>query len=463
MDPSRLLTNSLQSNRWGESVIRILVAALQAVDPAQAVQRHMKIHREANVRGISPLLSIGNKTYPLSELQKIYIVGAGKAGAPMAQAAVQILGERVDRGVVIVKEGYAGDVAQIGRVSIREAGHPLPDRRGVQAASEVFELLQGTQAEDLVLCLISGGGSALLVSPVEGVSLGDLQELTELLLASGATINEINALRKHLETLKGGQLARLSASARVATLILSDVVGDPLEVIASGPTVPDPTTYNGAIAILERYGITEKVPTAIVRHLQRGMAGEFPETPKPGDPVFENVDNLIVGSNLQAAEAALEQAEREGFNVLLLSTYLQGEAREAGRALGAIARQIAADGRPVPRPACIVVGGETTVTIRGEGKGGRNQELALGAVADLAGVPRVALITLATDGGDGPTDAAGAVVTGETLERGRQAGLDPFEHLARNDAYHYFQPLGDLLKPGPTQTNVNDLAFIFAF
>ena len=246
-------------------------------------------------------------------------------------------------------------------------------------------------------------------------------------------------------------------------MILSDVVGDPLDVIASGPTVPDPTTYNDSLKILERYGIVERVPGAVARHLKRGKDGELPETPKLGDPIFEKVHNFVIGSNLQAAEAALKQAESEGFNVLLLSTYLQGEARGAGRTLAAIARQIAADERPLPRPACLVVGGETTVTLQGRGKGGRNQELALGAVAELAGLSQLALVTMATDGGDGPTDAAGAVVTGETLDRACQAGLDPAEYLARNDSYHFFEPLGDLLKPGPTQTNVNDLAFLFAF
>jgi hydroxypyruvate reductase len=463
MEPSRLLTPSLRSNPWGESVARILAAALREAEPGAAVTKYLKIQPVDNALGKHSILSIGNREYPLDEIRQIYIVGAGKAGAPMTEAAVKILGDRVNRGVAIVKEGYAGGVPKIGNISIREAGHPVPDERGLRAAREVFELLQDSQSEDLVLCLISGGGSALLVSPVESVSLNDLQLMTEILLGSGASINEINTLRKHLEKLKGGQLARLASPAQVATLILSDVVGDPLEVIASGPTLPDPTTYRDSLAILDRYGIMERVPGEISSHLIRGQSGEFPETPKADDPVFDSVHNFVIGSNLQAAEAALKQAEFEGFNTLLLSTYLQGEAREAGRALGAIARQIAADGRPLPRPACLVVGGETTVTIKGKGKGGRNQELALGAVHDLAGLTQVVLLTLATDGGDGPTDAAGAVATGETLERARQAGLDPVDFLAHNDAYNFFEPLGDLLKPGPTKTNVNDLAFIFAF
>ena len=334
---------------------------------------------------------------------------------------------------------------------------------GSRATRRLAELLSGASASDLVICLISGGGSALLASPAPGLTLGDLQSLTSRLLASGADIGEINSLRKHLETLKGGGLARLAAPATLAALVLSDVVGDSLDVIASGPCVPDRTTFQDAYRVLERYAIADDVPMSILARLRAGMRGELSETPKPGDSLFDNVSNLLVGSNRLAANAATEQARREGLNDMLLTTFLQGEARYTGRALGAIARQIAASGQPLERPACLVAGGETTVSLTGGGLGGRNQELALGAVFDLAGLSDIALVTLATDGGDGPTDAAGAVVTGETLERARQLGLSPEDHLRRNDAYHFFEPLGDLLKTGATQTNVNDLAFIFAF
>jgi glycerate 2-kinase len=290
-----------------------------------------------------------------------------------------------------------------------------------------------------------------------------MQDLTAALLASGADIYEINTLRKHLERLKGGQLARLAAPAQMATLILSDVVGDPLDMIASGPTVPDTSTFQQAYDALVRYDLLGSVPETITRHLQRGIAREVPENPKPGDSLFEQVHNLVVGSNLLAAQAAVESARREGFNAMLLTTYLQGEARQAGRLLAAIARQMAATGQPLDRPACIVIGGETTVTLQGDGLGGRNQEMALGAVADMAGLENAALVCLATDGGDGPTDAAGAVVTGQTLVRARRRALDSQAFLTRNDAYHFFEPLGDLLVTGPTMTNVNDLAFIFVF
>lgn len=455
MHPSRLTTASLESIPWGDRITRILGAALQAVEPGAAVTAHMYRNKDH--------LTIQGRTYDLARFRRVLLVGAGKAGAPMARTAVLILGDHLAEGIIIVKDGYAGSLNQTGRVTILESGHPVPDERGAKGANRIIDLLQRTQEDDLVICLISGGGSALLVSPVEGVSLADLQALTTVLLASGANINEINALRKHLSRIKGGNLARLSAPAQLVTLILSDVVGDPLDVIASGPTVPDPTTFTGANKVLERYHILDHVPPAVIAHLQRGQRGKIVETPKPGDPLFKNVHNVVIGSNRQAAQAALVQAKEEGFHSLLLTTYLQGEARHAGRMLAAITRQIIETGQPLPPPACIVTGGETTVTLRGDGLGGRNQEMALSAVEDLAELEKIALVTLATDGGDGPTDAAGAVVTGDTLERARQADLKPSDYLSRNDSYHFFEPLGDLLKPGPTQTNVNDLAFIFAF
>ena len=419
------------------------------------------------MRRDSAALEIGGQSYNLGQIRRVLLVGAGKAGAPMAQAAAAILGEHLSQGLVIVKEGYTDQSSQLPPYTVIEAGHPVPDERGVQGALRIRDLLGQAQADDLVICLISGGGSALLVSPVEGVSLADLQDLTGALLSCGASINEINTLRKHLEQLKGGGLARLAAPAQVAALALSDVIGDPLEVIASGPTSPDPSTFQEAMDILKRYGLLEKAPSGVLAHLRRGLAGAASETPKAEDKIFANVHNVIIGSNRQAALAALEMARSVGYNTLLLTTRLQGEARQAGRFLAAIAREISISGQPLSKPACLIAGGETTVTLsssaaQGGSLGGRNQELALGAASDLAGLPGVLLVTLATDGGDGPTDAAGAAVTGETLQRARQLGLDPQDFLERNDAYHFFERLGDLLKTGPTNTNVNDLTFIFA-
>jgi len=448
---------SFQSAPWGESVARILSASLHAADPAAAVARKVVRHDDS--------LVIAEQVYDLPAQRKVWVVGAGKAGVSMSGELSKILGERLSGGIVIIKEAHQNLLGfeYPKGLQIFEASHPLPDERGVRATQAMMELLRACRPEDLVICLISGGASALLAAPVPGVTLKDLQALTHLLLACGASINQINTLRKHLDQMKGGQLARLAYPASIAGLILSDVVGNPLDVIGSGPTVPDNTTFEDAYSVLESYQLLDQAPRSIVDHILRGRRGETPETPKPGDPVFGHVQNVIIGSNLQAAEAALLQARTEGFNSLLLTAYLQGEARQAGRLLAAIVRQIVATGQPVPRPACLVAGGETTVTLQGDGLGGRNQELALGAVADLDGVPDVALVTLATDGGDGPTDAAGAVVTGDTMLRARKLGLRPEEYLRRNDAYHFFHALGDLIVTGPTGTNVNDLVFLFVF
>jgi len=453
---SRLTTSSIKIHPWGNSIRRVLGAALQAVEPGAAVRRWME--RKGNT------LYLAENDYPLHRYRRVLIVGVGKAAVPMGAAAVDILGPKFSEGILLTKEGYANNLTgskSLSGLLLLEASHPIPDERGVKGALYISKLLRGAREDDLVICLVSGGGSALMISPVEGITLADLQAMTSALLACGATINEINILRKHLDTLKGGGLARLAAPATLITLILSDVVNDPLDVIASGPCVPDPSTYADAIGVLEKYGISNQVPAPIWSYLHRGYHGDILETPKPGDDIFMRIQNVIVGSNKLAGEAALEQAKIEQFKAMLLTTSLQGEASQVGRRLSFLAREIVTSGNPLPRPACIIAGGETTVTIRGNGMGGRNQELALGAVNGLAGIQGAVLVTLATDGGDGPTDAAGAVVTSDTLDRARKLGLSPDDYLARNDSYHFFDALGDLLKPGPTQTNVNDLVMVF--
>lgn len=450
-----ILTHSLKSGERGLVVANILKAALAAVNPYSGV-----VNTLSNPDFISTSVFGGEIS---SEIRTIKVIGAGKAGQPMLEAIQDRFKGRISSGVVVVKDGYTKDSNIAEGIRIIEAGHPIPDQRGVKAAQQIISLLESSTADDLIICLISGGASALLVSPVPGVSLGDMQRMTELLLASGANINEINTLRKHLDCVKGGQLARLAAPARIVCFILSDVVGDPLEVIGSGPTVPDPSTYADSIEILRRYHILEKVPETIRTHLEAGLQGQIEETPKPGSQFFTNVDNIIVGSNSTAADAAIHQAKKEGFNSISLTNYFEGEASQAGRFLGSIIRQMALQNQPVPRPGLIIVGGETTVTVKGVGCGGRNQELALAAVTDLHGLDDVALVTLATDGGDGPTDAAGAVVTGDTLSRAITQNLEPLDFLSNNDAYNFFLPLNDLLKIGPTMTNVNDLNFLFTF
>lgn len=452
MHIDRLLTASLRAAPHGSALAHIMAAALAAVDPRNAV--HNFVQRDGNS------LQINDQHYDLGSIKRVFVVGAGKAGAPMAVAAAEILGERLTAGLVIVKEGYAGEQTSLGPLRIVEGGHPLPDARGVTAAEQIAQMLAQASHDDLVLALISGGGSALLTLPAPGLTLDDKIGLTDVLLRCGATINEINTLRKHISRIKGGRLAELAAPAPVATLVLSDVIGSPLDVIASGPTVPDPTTFTDAWAIVERYAIADQLPPNIRTYLLQGRAGMIAETPKPGDPLFDRVQNVIVGSNEIAALAAAETAQKLGFNTLILSTYLEGEARTVGGVLATIAREIALHDRPLPTPALVLAGGETTVTIRGDGRGGRNQELALGAVRGLAGLRETTLVALATDGGDGPTDAAGAVVTGETLGQAQAQQLNPDHFLRRNNAYHFFAPLNDLLLPGPTLTNVNDLTLL---
>lgn len=433
-------------------VVEIMQAALEAVDPAGAVRRF--------VRRDGDLLIVGDSTYDLVDYQNVYVVGAGKADAAMAQAVESILGDRLTKGIVNVKYEHTLPTQ---RIVLQEAGHPVPDEAGIAGSRQIAEIVETAGSDDLVICLISGGGSALMTLPVEGVTLDDLQALTSALLRAGATIVEINTIRKHLDRLKGGKLARLAAPARVVSLILSDVVGNPLDAIASGPTVPDNSTFGDAWTLLERYDLVDKVPESVVEVIQRGVRGEIPENPVEGDAIFNGIQNVIVASNDLAAEAAQRQADALGLNTLLLSTYVEGEAREVARVLAAIAKEIRGAGRPVAVPACVIVGGETTVTLRGDGKGGRNQEMALAAAIAIGGMENVTIACLATDGTDGPTDASGALADGSTVARARALGLDPWAYLTGNNAYPFFEALDDLLMTGPTQTNVNDLAFILVW
>lgn len=451
--PEHFLTKSLKAAPRGEQIAQILASAIDAVDPERAI--HNQLKRDDNT------LTIGQQTYNLDKIRRVFLVAFGKASLPMTKAAADTLGDQLTKGVIITKAQETTLSTPHPVLRIFQASHPVPDQRGVAAAQHIIELLQSTNVDDLVLFLISGGGSALLTAPVETVSLDDIQTLNRTLLACGADIGEINTLRKHLSRVKGGNLARQAHPAQTVSLILSDVIGDPLDVIASGPTVPDPTTYQDAVDILDKYDIRTAIPRNILQHLERGTSGAIADTPKEGETIFVKVQNIIVGNNLIAAQAAQDQAQKAGYNTVLLTTRLKGEARIIGPALAAIAQQIDSSEHPIPRPACIIAGGETTVTLQGDGLGGRNQELALSTVGELAGLQNTCLIALATDGDDGPTDAAGAVVTGKTLEQARLKDLNPAKFLSSSDAYHFFDPLDDLLKPGPTLTNVNDLTFIF--
>lgn len=427
----------------------IFDAAVRDVDPAEAIRRH--VGREGD------RLTIGRERVDLAGVGQIVVVGLGKAGAPMAAAVEEILGERIARGLVVTKYGHTQPTRTI---RIHEAGHPVPDDAGIAGARALLDHVKGLSPDDLVLVLISGGGSALTPAPVDGITLAEKQALTKSLLACGADIREMNTLRKHISRIKGGQLARAAAPARVFTLILSDIVGDPLDAIASGPTVPDPTTYADALAILDKYRIRETIPASIRTHLEAGAAGKIAETPKPDDPLFARVRSVMVASNIQALEAARAEAQRLGFQAIILSSFIEGETREIARMHAALALEVRASGHPVRPPVCLITGGETTVTLKGKGKGGRNQEFALAAALDIAGLPDVVVLSAGTDGTDGPTDAAGAVVDGETVKRAVGLGLKPRAALDGNDAYPFFERLGDLVITGPTRTNVMDVRLV---
>jgi glycerate 2-kinase len=424
----------------------ILAAAVAAVDPGAAVQRHVA------VRG--NVLRAGEGRYDLRAVRRIFVVGTGKASAPMAASLEALLDDRITGGMVTVKYGHA---APLRRIRLVEASHPLPDASGQRGAEEILALVQSAAAGDLVIAVVSGGGSALLPAPAPGLTLQDKIQVTDLLLRSGATIQEINTVRRHLSQIKGGRLAQAAAPAKMLVLILSDVLGNPPDAIASGPASPDPTTFADALAIVRRYALLDRIPPAARDHLMRGAAGAVPDTPKPGDPIFRRVQTVIVGSNELALHAAQARARALGFRPLLLTSFLEGEAREAARALCSIARSVRVNAMPLGPPACLLAGGETTVTVRGSGRGGRCQEFALSAGIAAEGWADAVVAAFGTDGTDGPTDAAGAIADGTTVTRARALGLDPAQALAQHDAYPFFQALGDLLVCGPTRTNVNDI------
>jgi glycerate 2-kinase len=422
--------------------LRIFSSALKASDPKEAVLRHVRVS--------DGVLFAGKRRYRLEAFRNIYLTGAGKASARMAVAVERLLGKRITGGLLNVKHGH---VAKLRRIRLNECGHPVPDEAGVQGAQEIGNIAAKAGEDDLLICLISGGGSALLPFPAQPVTLAEKQDTTQLLLRSGANIHEINTVRKHISSIKGGQLAALAWPAQVLSLILSDVIGDDLDVIGSGPTAPDSSAFLDALAVLEKFGLTNLVPPPVSERIRAGVAGEIPETPKS----LERVQNLIVGSNQLALDAAAGAARGLGYRPLILSSFIEGETRDVAKVHAAIAKEVLSSGRPVKRPACVISGGETTVTIKGNGLGGRNQEFALAAAMDIAAISGVLMLSGGTDGSDGPTNAAGALCDGTTIARAEKLGLNAADFLARNDSYHFFEPLGDLIKTGPTGTNVMDV------
>jgi glycerate 2-kinase len=432
----------LPAERLRQAALAVWQAALAAGDVAPLLERALHLDGSR--------LTAGAFHVDLDTVERLIVLGCGKAGASMARALEHRLGDRVRDGFVVVKDGYAMPTR---RIAVAEAGHPVPDARGIAASRRLLEAAGAAGERDLVIFLVSGGGSALTPAPAPPVTLDEKQAMTRLLLAAGASINELNAVRKHLSLLKGGQLARAAAPARVLTLALSDVIGDPLDVIASGPTAPDATTFADALDVLARRSVMDAAPPSVVARLKDGARGQIAETPKAGDPIFERVTNLVIGNNALVVEAAVAQARALGYAPTLLTRALQGESRETARALVARARALA--GR-----ACLVAGGETTVTVRGRGHGGRCQEFALAAAREIAGSDDVVVLAAGTDGTDGPTDAAGGLVDGATVARIRAAGGDAEAALADNDAYRALGLAGDLISTGPTNTNLLDVYLV---
>ncbi len=437
-----------------QTLVDIFNAALAAVDPYNAVLKSTKVE--------SDQLYIAGAKYDLAAFDRIIVVGAGKATARMALAIESLLGRKIAAGLIVVKDGHKEPLSIIGQV---ESSHPVPGETGVAGTLRVLEMAHAADEKTLFICLISGGASALLVAPAAGLTLQDKQEATRLLLNAGASIAELNVVRKHLSMVKGGRLAQAAYPAQVVTLIVSDVIGDTLDVIASGPTAPDDSTFADAWVVIAKYGLQEKLPPRVTDYLQRGIAGQVAENVKEHDPCLDKTRNVIIASIHQAMAAAQEKSAQLGFVTKTISETLQGEAREAARFLAQAARAELAVMKPNERR-CLLCGGETTVTVRGTGKGGRNQEFALAFALEIEGCQGMTLLSAGTDGTDGPTDAAGAMVDGRTASWARSLGIDPLSHLDNNDSYTFFQQFDAVtgthshFKTGATGTNVMDIQIV---
>ncbi len=430
--------------RARETLVRLIEAGIKSADPYEAVRKHLSVRNgKVVVDGVE------------YEAENIYVVGFGKASGNMARAAEDILGDLITEGIVSTHQAIA-DRFRLKRIKVIGAGHPIPNENSVKAATEIIELLKKAGEKDLVIVLISGGGSALLEKPADDITLDDLMKTTKLLLRCGATINEINAVRKHISLVKGGKLARYAYPARLVSLIISDVVGDDLSTIASGPTSPDSTTFKDAYNVLVRYGVWNELPETVRNQIKRGLEGLEEETVKPEDPVFKRVRNIIIASNIDALKSMEEEARKLGYNAIILTSLLHGEAREVGKVVASIALEAAKTDHPIPKPAVLLFGGETTVTVKGNGRGGRNQELALSAARVISGEHGVAIASVGSDGIDGATDYAGGIVDAHSIERAKARGLNVDEILDNNDSGRFFTELKDYVYTGATGTNVND-------
>ncbi|RLE67177.1 MAG: glycerate kinase [Thermoprotei archaeon] len=433
----------------GEKALRILEEGINSADPYRMTLKTLKYEK-----GILRVKGLEFKVKG-----RIYVIGVGKASGRMAQALEDSLGDLIDAGIVVVPRGTKNRYP-LKRVRVLEADHPLPTKENLRAANAILDLVKQLDDDDLVVFLVSGGGSALLPLPPEDVPLEEKRRLVDLLLKSGASIYELNTVRKHVSRVKGGWLAKHMYPATVISLIISDVVGDRLDMVASGPTVPDPTSFKDALNVLERYGLLKLRDSPAVKYIVEGAEGRRPETPKPGDKVFHKVYNILVAGNRISLEAMYNMARKYGYKPLILTSMLEGEAREVGKVVASIAREVESYGWPIQRPACILLGGETTVKVVGDGVGGRNQELALSAALSIRGLKKTLIASIGSDGIDGVTDAAGAMVDGKTVDYAESLGLDPIDYLYRNDSYNFFKKVGGLIYTGYTGTNVNDFTLI---
>lgn len=434
--------------RLRRDALLVFEAGLKAASAADAVKKFLALKNNT--------LQIDRLEYDLRRFRRIYLLGAGKACADMALSVEGILGDKITESVVSVPYGFGSKASY---VRVLEASHPEPDQNSLNNATEILNLAEEADEGDLVICVISGGGSSLLLAPPDGIPLADIVVMNSELLRSGADIREVNTIRKHVSKIKGGRLALKIFPAALVTLIVSDVVGDELSSIASGPTVPDNTTYGDSLSIMEKYGLERHFPQSIMQHTLRGDRGLVDENPREGDAAFRNSCSLVIANNSTSLKAISGRAEGMGYEVVSLSSTVAGDTQDAAQTHARLAREILTEKDPVGPPACIVSGGETTVRVTGGGKGGRNQQFVLSAALEIDGLP-VSVLSLGTDGIDGSTDAAGAVCDGNTVIRARQSGLDPVSYLRRNDSYSFFERLGDLVVTGPTGTNVMDIHIV---
>ncbi|MFQ6124569.1 MAG: glycerate kinase [Candidatus Heimdallarchaeota archaeon] len=448
-----LLSDATEEEReLREIAIDLINSAISAIHPSKLIRNNIALETNG--------LKLGTEKIPFNQFNKVVVVGGGKGSGFMAQEVEQILKDYILHGTVAVLEGTES-LFSTKRIQICGSEHPIPSPGGVAAVEQILKDIRTSNKDDLVLCLISGGGSAILPSPEETLSLEDLQCVNQLLLESGATIHEINVVRKHLEKTKGGKLAQIAFPRKVVSLILSDVVGDSLDTIASGPTYPDASTFQDAMKVLTKYHLWDKIPSRARTIIEDGVAGKLADTPKMNDKIFHNVRNYIIGNNETACLAMKAKAEMLSFNATILSTEIEGEARHFGTILGSIAKRLSMRRNTIPCAPCLLIfGGETTVTVRGTGKGGRNQELCVAAAKKIDGLRNVLIASFSTDGIDGPTNAAGGIIDGRTLQKAAEKGLDVNDFLNRNDSYTFLKQIHGLLITGSTASNVADISFV---